>query len=92
METKIETARRLLRAKGCDVEPFVHEGESWYQIDFRKHVAPRYGGSDITLSFGPLALASQQEMEELADGVYGPNELLELFVRRQADEKRPRHA
>jgi hypothetical protein len=83
---KIEAATKLLSEQGSKVDPVSHMGKDWFQIDFRKHVAPRYWGSDATASFGPYVLITPEEMEELADGVYTPDELMELLLKRRAEE------
>lgn len=84
---KVEAARRILGENGLAVDSVMHMGKEWFQIDFRERVAPRYGGSGITVSFGPYGLATPEEMEELADGVYTPGELKELFLKRQAEKQ-----
>jgi len=87
MNQKIEAAKKLLREQGHEVESLMHMGKEWFQIDYRERLAPRYGGSGITVSFGPYGLATPQEMEELADGVYTAAELKELFLKRCRDDK-----
>jgi hypothetical protein len=85
--TKIEAAKQLLAEKGLSVDSCTHKGKQWFQIDYRKCVIPRYGGSSINVSLGPYVLATPEEMEHLSDGVYSPEELLELLFKRQAEER-----
>jgi hypothetical protein len=84
--TKIEAAKKMLGEKGLGVVSYMHMGTEWFEIDFRECVVPRFGGSGKTVSFGPCGLATPEEMEHLADGVYTPDELKELWVKRRAEE------
>ncbi len=76
----------MLGEKGLDVGPYRHVGRDWFQIDFRRIIVPRFWGTERTVSLGPYGLATPEEMEELADGVYTPDELLELWGKRRVEE------
>lgn len=88
MNAKIEAAKTMLGEQGRRVESVMHMGKRWFQIDCCEHVVPRYGGGEVTVSFGPLILATPEELEELAEGFYSFDEFKELLLRRRADEAR----
>lgn len=88
MNAKIETAIAMLGEQGRRAESCIVNGEERFQIDYRERVVADYGGSGVSVSFGRFVLATPQEMEELAEGVYSPLEFIELCLRRRADEKR----
>jgi hypothetical protein len=79
--TKIDEAKKLLSAQGCKVGLVMNAGMEGFQIDYCKHFTPRFLGSEITISSGPCVLATPEEMEHLFDGVYSPDELLDLLVK-----------